>query len=427
MATACKLFNIPTSKETLINFVSNSPNIEYIQYVYELSLKNPAIKNILIDNLQEIIYILINKNKDDNKHISCIFYCSINYLTNNEAGFNYLKNFIEFFSNETIDTIKENFQQLNIKNVYTNYIACGSDKSYPFQKDNRPFSPLEIRNYYICRIHYKYNHINALQFSGLLNDYQFNVFCIINETIKNFNLPDVPLTQLLYVSFFLSKDKIHQMFTMINQFHLTLNQAALFLINIDYNEEKINVMKNLLSYNIKIDYIIEALIEFNEDEQFNKIIETKIKGANDEDAFYTTFWPNERRDVFINLLNYMDSLNAFDIARDYKLIEEIDLYIKLINNNISPGFIQELVQDISYPYDDKDPSIDMYMEHLYKIVYLAEQGVDEDIISKVYTIFFDTINHDGKKSKKELYKMIDDNNNITETLTQYFKSELKIF
>jgi hypothetical protein len=111
----------------------------------------------------------------------------------------------------------------------------------------------------------------------------------------------------------------------------------------------------------------------------------------------------------------MDPLNAFDIARDYRLIEEIDLYITLINNGISSDYIQEMIQN-STP-------IDLYMEHLHKMVYLAEKGVDENMIINVAYTFFDPIDHDNKKPKEELYKMIDESENIVETLKQYFQSE----
>jgi hypothetical protein len=110
----------------------------------------------------------------------------------------------------------------------------------------------------------------------------------------------------------------------------------------------------------------------------------------------------------------MDPLNAFDIARYYRLIEEIDLYITLINNGISPHYIEGMIQN-STP-------IDLYMEHLHKMVYLAGKGVDADIICKVDYTFFDPMRHSNKKPKEELYKMIDESENIVETLKQYFQS-----
>ena len=184
-------------------------------------------------------------------------------------------------------------------------------------------------------------------------------------------------------------------------------------------------MKKLLEHDIDAYYAVQGAINFDTDEQINNMIEVKLKGIDDSDAFSTTLWPSARRDVFIHLLDHMDPLNAFDIARDYKLIEEIDLYIKLINNNISPGFIQELVQDIPERKNlinkNRIP-IDEYMEQLHKMVYLAEKGVDEDMIYKVFFTFFGTNNHNSKKPKEVLYTMIDESENIAETLKQYFQS-----
>jgi hypothetical protein len=413
MTAACMFANIPYSNDTLIMFVSNSPTIEYMQYIYELSLNNYEIKKIFIENLREIISIIIMKNKDNNIHISRIFNASLVYLTNNDGGFQYLKDVLDFLSNESTENINADFRQLHINNIKKHYDACGDYEYYPCEKASERFSPVEIRNYYMCRIYYKYNHKDSLQTAGLLNDDQFIIFSIIKGTIKRNNMGNASPDEIIYASIFLNREKSQQMFMMMHQFNFTLNEASVFLANTDYNQQKINVMKKLLGYNIDVYYAIKAVINFNTVEQINKMIEVKLKGIDDYDAFSTTLWASERRDVFIRLLDHMDPLNAFDIARDYKLIEEIDLYIKLINNNISSDFIQELIQDNKH--------IEVYMEELHKMVYLAEKGVDENMIHNVCFTFFCL--HDHKKPKEELYKMIDESENIVETLKQYFQSK----
>lgn len=418
MKDSCILANIPNSKETLIMFVSNSPTIEYIQYIYEFSLNNYEIKKLFIENLREIISIIIMKNKNNNIHISRIFISSIVYLTNNDSGFQYLKDVLDFLSNESTENINADLQQLHINNVDKHYDVGDSDEYYPFEKTSERFSPVEIRNYYMCRIYYKYNHKDSLQIAGLLNNDQFIIFSIIKGTIKINNMANASPNQIIYASIFLNRENMEQMFIMMHRFNFTLNDASVFLANTDYNQQKINVMKKLLGYNIDAYYAIKAVINFDTVEQINKMIEVKLKGVNDCDSFSTTLWTNERRDVFIRLLDHMDPLNAFDIARDYKLIEEIDLYIKLINNNISSDFIQELIQDIAE--HNSHISIDEYMDNLHKMVYLAEKGVDENMIHKVCFTFFCI--HDHKKPKEELYKMIDESENIVETLKQYFQS-----
>lgn len=412
MATAYMLNNIPTSKETLITFVSDSPTIEYLQYIYELSLKNSAIKKLLIDNLREIINILIIKNKDNKIYISGILKASLVYLTNNDGGFYYLKDVLEFLSNESAETINADFSQLHINNVQKHYDAGGNFQYYPCEKASERFSPVEIRNYYMCRIYYKYNHKDSLQIAGLLTNDQFIIFSIIKGTIKRYNMANVSSDDIIFASFHLNREKVDQMFMMMRRFNFTMTEASVFLANTDYNEQKIKVMKKLLAHGIDANYAMKAAIEFDTDEQINKMIESKLKDVDDSDAFHTTRWANDRRDVFIRLLDHMDPLDAFDIARDYKLIEEIDLYIRLINNNISSDFIKELVQD--------NENIDEYMEELHKMVYLAEKGVDEDMIIKVSFTFFCL--HEDKKPKEELYKMIDESENIAETLKQYFQS-----
>jgi hypothetical protein len=425
MSAACMLANIPTSKETLINFVSNSPTIEYMQYIYELSLKNSAIKKLLIDNLREIIGIIIMKNNDNNIHLSGIFKASLVYLTNNEGGFHYLKDVLDFLSNESTETINANFAQLHINNVEKGYNASGNFEYYPCEKASERFSPVEIRNYYMCRIYYKYNHKDSLQIAGLLNDEQFIIFSIIKGTIKRYNLDNVAPDYIIFASFHLNREKVDQMFMIMRRFNFTLNEASVFLANTDYNEQKINIMKKLLDHDIDPYYAMEGAINFDTDEQIRQMIEVKLKGVDDSDAFVTTLWENERRYVFIRLLDHMDPLNAFDIARDYKLIEEIDLYIRLINNNVSPDFIKDLVQDIPERENRENKNrvnIELYMEQLHKMVYLAEQGVDADIICNVYYTFFDPIDNSDKKPKEILYTMIDESENIAETLKQYFQS-----
>jgi hypothetical protein len=414
MSAACMLANIPTSKETLIMFVSNHPTIEYMQYIYELSLKNSNMKKLFIDNLREIIGIIIMKNKDNHIHISGIFNTSLVYLPNNEGGFRYLKDVLDFLSNESTETINADFAQLHINNVEKGYNTGGDMKYYPCEKASERFSQVEMRNYYMCRIYYKYNHKDSLQISGLLNDEQFIIFSIIKAIIKRDNLANVAPEHIIFASFHLNRAKVGQMFTMMRQFNFALEDAATFLANADYNEQKINVMKKLLDHGIDGNFAMEGALKFDTDEQINKMIESISKGVDDSDAFYTTLWANDRRDVFIRLLDHMDPLNAFDIARDYRLIEEIDLYITLINNGISSDYIQEMIQN-STP-------IDLYMEHLHKMVYLAEKGVDENMIINVAYTFFDPIDHDNKKPKEELYKMIDESENIVETLKQYFQS-----
>ena len=414
MKASCMLDNIPNSKETLIMFVSNSPTIEYIKYIYELSLNNYEIKKLFIENLREIISIIIIKNKDNNIHISRIFYASLVYRTNNDGGFQYWKEVLDFLSNESIETINADFQQLHINNVKNKFYAGDEYKYYLFEKESKRFSPVEIRNYYMCRIYYKYNHKDSLQTAGLLNNDQFIIFSIIKGTIKRNNIADAPPDEIIYASIFLNREKMEQMFTIMHRFNFTLNEASRFLTYTDYNQQKINVMKKLLGYNIDAYFAAKAAIKFNTVEQINKMIEVKLKGVNDRDSFSITFWAIERQDVFIRLLDYIEPLNAFDIARDYTLIEEIDLYIKLINNNISSDFIQELVQV---------NNIEMYMEHLHKMVYLTEKGVDEKMINEVCGVFFDPCNNYKNTPKEELYKMIDESENIVETLKQYFQSK----
>jgi hypothetical protein len=414
MKDSCMIANIPNSKETLIMFMSNNPTIEYIQYIYEFSLNNYEIKKLFIENLREIIAIIIFKNKDYNIHISRIFNASLIYLTNNDGGFQYLKDVIDFLSNESIETINAELQQLHINNVKKLFNAGDEDKYYPFDKASVLFSPVEIRNYYMCRIYYKYNHKDALQTAGLLDNDQFIIFSIIKGTIKRNNMGNVSPDEIIYASIFLNKEKSLQMFMMMHRFNLTLNEASVFLTYTDYNEKKINVMKKLLGYNIDTYFAAQAAIKFNTVEQINKMIEVKLKGVNDRDSFSFSFWEIKHQDVFIRLLDYMEPLNAFDIARDYKLIEEIDLYIKLINNNISSDFIQEIVQI---------NNIEMYMEHLHKIVYLAEKGVDEKMMNEVCGVFFDPRNNYKNTPKEELYKMIDESKNVAETLKQHFQSK----
>jgi hypothetical protein len=414
MSASCMPANNPYSKETLIMRVSNSPTIEYMQDMYKFSLENPAIKKLLIENLREIIYILITKNKDNNIHISGILNTSLGYLTNNEFGFRYLKDVLDFLSTESAETINADFAQLHINNVEKGYNADGNMQYYPCEKASERFSQVEMRNYYMCRIYYKHNHKDSLQIAGLLNTDQFIMFSIITETLKRDRLANVCPDDIIFASFYLNRQKAEQMFIIMSQFNFTLANASVFLVNSDYNEQKINVMKKLLDRGIYSAYAMRAAVEFDTDEQLNKMIESISKGVDDSDAFYTTLWANDRRDAFIHLLDHMDPLNAFDIARDYRLIEEIDLYITLINKGISPDYIQEMIQN-STP-------IEMYMEQLHKLVYLAEQGVDADMICNVDYTFFDSIDHADKKPKEELYKMIEESDNIVETLKQYFQS-----